>query len=187
VGTKFDSFTGASKGLHFRQFHEDETLARAFNRLCATHWVRCRSDLKTRKGNTDLKAKIDRQSAAVNYDLQAKCSKDARVWFNENWSRDKNTIYLDFTNHYNAEHNKCFILVEYHYKTLLLDASEWTNDVTLMDVYENAKYGEFAENHFTHFKTTITNTDEVITCEVQGTKCKTSDEFNHLVQPYMNN
>ena len=157
--------------------------------ICVGLFAGCDADriAKLEKDNADLKAKVDRQDAATLYDLKAKCAKDAKIWFNENWSRDKNTVLLDFTNHYNAEHNKCFILVEYHYKTLLLDASEWTNDVTLMDVYENAKYGEFAVNHFTNFKTTITNTDEVITCDVQGAKCKTSDEFDHLVQPCMNN
>ena len=41
---------------------------------------------KLEKENADLKSKLDRQSAVVNYDLQAKCSKDARAWFNENWS-----------------------------------------------------------------------------------------------------
>jgi hypothetical protein len=34
-----------------------------------------------------------------------------------NWagSRDKNTILLDFRNHYNKKENKCFGFVEWHY------------------------------------------------------------------------
>jgi hypothetical protein len=59
------------------------------------------------KENAALKAKVDKADVALNLDLQAKCSKDARTWFNQNWPRDKNTIMLDFTNHYNAKFNKC--------------------------------------------------------------------------------
>jgi hypothetical protein len=87
--------------------------------ICVGLLAGCDADriAKLEKENTELKAKVDRQEAAMNYDLQAKCSKDAHVWFNKNWSRDKNTILLDFTNHYNAKFNKCLILVEYHYNS----------------------------------------------------------------------
>ncbi len=34
---------------------------------------------------------------------------------------------------------------------------------------------------------TIHLTEEVIVCEVLDKKCKTVQEFNSLVQPYMNN
>ena len=51
------------------------------------------------KQNQALQAEISKSSTTADYDLQAKCSKDAREWFNENWSRDKDTILLDFTNH----------------------------------------------------------------------------------------
>src|SRR5580765_997419 len=76
----------------------------------------------------------------ADYDLQAKCSKDARVWFKENWRSDKDTALLDFTNHYNKKQNKCFILVEYHYNSNLVAGtrgSSWTNIMTLWDLYEN--------------------------------------------------
>ena len=38
------------------------------------------------KENAELKAKVDKADVARDYDLQAKCSKDARAWFNKNWS-----------------------------------------------------------------------------------------------------
>jgi len=58
---------------------------------------------KLEKQVQELQAKTSKQDAIAEYDLQAKCSKDARAWFNENWSRDKDTILLDFTNHYKQE------------------------------------------------------------------------------------
>jgi hypothetical protein len=144
------------------------------------------------KQNEELKAQMAKQNAAADFDLQAKCSTAARTWFNGNWastSRDKDTILLDFTNHYNAKQNRCFILVEYHYNSKLANAggTSWTNDRILTDVYENAKYADFTENHVTNLKPTLRVGDEVITCEVQGNKCKTQDEFDRLISPYMNN
>jgi hypothetical protein len=140
------------------------------------------------KQNEELKAEIKKGQAMADYDLQAKCSKDARVWFNENWSRDKDTVLLDFSNHYNKKENKCFISVEYHYNNHFgaPGGSAWTNHITLWDIYENIKYGDFAENHYTVYKPTISSSDEMIMCELLGQKCKAVDEFNNLVRPYLN-
>jgi hypothetical protein len=159
---------------------------------CCVLLAGCDADrlAKLEKENAELKAKLDQQSAAVNYDLQAKCSKDSRIWFNENWnSRDKKTILLDFTNHYNVRRNQCFILVEYHYNSSYPGENGWSwmGDQNLYDVYENAKYGEFTEGHETITKPSLSVKDRVITCDVQGDKCKTGEEFNTLVAPYMNN
>jgi hypothetical protein len=142
------------------------------------------------KQNTELKAQLAKEKDTTrDFDLQAKCSKDARIWFNQNWSRDKDTILLDFSNHYNAEHNKCFILTESHYNSHFANpgGNSWANDMTLTDVYENAKYAEFVENHVTDVKPTLNVANEVITCDVQGAKCKTGEEFDNLIRPYMNN
>jgi hypothetical protein len=144
---------------------------------------------KLEKENADLKAKVEKQNPVVVYDLQAKCSKDARIWFNENWSRDKNTILLDFTNHYDAKLNKCFILVEYHYKSDFAGpgGNSWTNDMSLTDVQQNAKLAYFAENHITNWKPEYSLRNEVISCNVLDKECKTGDEFNNLVSDYMSN
>jgi hypothetical protein len=142
---------------------------------------------KLEKENADLKAKVEKQNPMVVYDLQAKCSKDARIWFNENWSRDKNTILLDFTNHYDARLNKCFILVEYHYKSDFAGpgGNSWTNDMSLTDVQQNAKLAYFAENHITNLKPQLNTHEEVISCNVLGKECKTADEFDNLFSHYM--
>jgi hypothetical protein len=141
---------------------------------------------KLEKKNQELQEEVNRRQAAVDYDLQAKCSRDAKQWFKENWSTtDKTTILLDFTNHYNKRLNKCFISVEYHY-SLGGDAS-WTNHISLWDVYENARYANFSENHMVFYKPEIRTRDNVLSCEVVDNKCKTLDEFNGLTADYMNN
>ena len=140
------------------------------------------------KQNAEIKAQLVKQNATTDFDLQAKCSTAAKTWFNENWSRDKDTILLDHSSHYNAKQNKCFILVEYHYNSHFggPGTESWANSMTIMDVFENAKYADFGESHITHFKPTTTVDDHVITCNVQGNNCKTMEEFNNLIRPYMN-
>jgi hypothetical protein len=57
----------------------------------------------------------------------------------------------------------------------------------LWDVYENSKYGSFAENNMIFFKPTLHPESSVVICEVLNKNCKTLNEFNDLVRPYMNN
>ena len=62
------------------------------------------------------KQDAERNNTVTGYDLQVKCSKDAKAWFSENWSpTPKQTLSLDYRNHYNKSQNKCFILVDYHF------------------------------------------------------------------------
>ena len=142
---------------------------------------------KLEKENADLKAQVEKQNAALDYSLQEKCSKDARTWFNENWSGDKDTILLNFTNHFNAKENRCFILVEYHYKSNFAGpgGNSWTNLMSLTDVNQNAKLAYFAENHVTNWKPEYSLRNEVISCNVLDKECKTGDEFNNLISHYM--
>jgi hypothetical protein len=132
----------------------------------------------------ELTAEVKKFTAAGDYDFQAKCSRDAKGWFNEKWPRDKATILLDYTNHYQKASNKCFILVEYHYS--MGPNGSWVNDMMLYDVYENAKYGNFGQHNFVYLKPEYHSESLLLTCELLGTKCKTIDQFNDLVRPYMN-
>jgi hypothetical protein len=108
--------------------------------------------------------------------------------FNENFERDKDTILLTFINHHNRKQNKCFIFTEFHYNSQLAgpNGSSWSNLITVWDIYENSKFGDFAVNHYTYYKPEIITHDEVITCEVSGRQCKTDAEFNNLIHSYMN-
>lgn len=149
--------------------------------------VGCGQDQKIanlEKQNQELKAEVEKSRPTIDYNLQEKCSKDAKNWFNENWQADKNTKLLQFTNHYNKTLNECLILVERHYS---VDKNAWTNDTTLWNVYENDKYGSFAANTTTYFKPEFHTETEVITCELSDNKCKNIEEFSALVHPYLNN
>ena len=142
------------------------------------------------KENADLKAQIEKDHTARDYDLQAKCSKDARAWFKEGWDRDKDTILLDFTNHYNRASNSCFIRVEYHHysNTFSKTITEWNNDISLWNVYENDQIGEFLETHTLDFSGGGSkSTDKVLTCAVNGKKCSSLDELVAMTNPYMSN
>jgi len=139
---------------------------------------------KLEKQNQDLQAEIKKDHAAADYEMQAKCAKDSKVWFNENWQSDKTTLLLNYTNHYNRSLNKCFIEVEYHYR---LFGDSWVNDIMVWDIYENEKYGNVSVNHMVYLKPEFHDSESVSGCEVYGRKCKTVDEFNGLVSPYMSN
>jgi quinol monooxygenase YgiN len=133
----------------------------------------------------ELQAKVSKDQAAMDYDLQEKCAKDAKAWFNENWERgEKGTTLLNETHHFNKAQNKCFIVVEYHYDQL--PAPSWVNHISLWDVIENTQYATFAQNHFIDYKNSF-NRDNVITCEFNGTKCKTLEEFSNLISTYTSN
>jgi hypothetical protein len=138
------------------------------------------------KQNEELKAEMTKNHAATaavaDYDLQAKGSKDAKIFFNEGWRRDKDTQYLDYSNHYNKAMNKCFILVEHHYA--MVPEGSWGNDMMLWDVYEPVKYGSLFELHLNN---SLPNANRVSTCESIDNKCTNLDEFNGLVRPYLNN
>lgn len=116
-------------------------------------------------------------------DFQAKCSKDARVWFNENWQRDKTTTYLDFENHYNKKLGKCFIFVQWNYND---DAGpSWYSDSLLANIYENAKVANFHVYHEYNRDPGVASSDRMVSCHINGVNCKSSDEFEKTMRPYM--
>jgi hypothetical protein len=66
-------------------------------------------------------------------------------------------------------------------------APSWVNNVSLWDVNENTEHANFAQNHLVDYKNSSFNDDSVITCECNGTKCKTLDEFSKLISTYTSN
>jgi hypothetical protein len=136
------------------------------------------------KKNKELQAQLDKQKLG-NLESQAKCSRDAKVWFSEQWQRDKSTLVLDYKTHYNEKMNRCFILVEFNYD--VSKSGSWVNDLSLWDVYENGKYGQFSESHIVSTNSHIGNVDRVVVCNVPSQRCKTASEFDALLSQYMNN
>jgi hypothetical protein len=147
----------------------------------------CESEKLTEleKQNKELHAKIEKQeSAKEDYELQGKCSSEAKMFFSQGWDRDRDTIILDYWNHYNKAMNKCFISVEFHYH-YPSNSSSWINDISIWDVLENEKYGQYSESHDITPAPNFQVRDSLIECEVVGHKCKTIDEFNNLRRPYL--
>jgi hypothetical protein len=138
---------------------------------------------RVEKENAELKAQLNEKNITRNYDLEARCSKDAKAWFHEHYQPDKDTLLLDFTNHYNLASNQCFVLVELHLNTG--GEGSWVNNMSLWNVYENSRYGNFSEDHDIDSKNGSTN--HVFECEMLGSECTTINQFNGLAQTYMSN
>lgn len=138
------------------------------------------------KQTQQLQAQVRKDQAATDYDLAAKCSRDAKAWFKENYSADTKTVTLDYTNHYNKSLNKCFVAVEHHYFLWgnFVDGA-WVTSIMLWDIYENSRYGNFAQHHLISKSQTFS--DSVLTCELSDKKCTTVEQFNELVRPYLSN
>jgi hypothetical protein len=93
------------------------------------------------------------------FELQEKCGGISREFFKNEFSRE--TSY--YRNHYNKKMNKCFILVTGLYTTFK----------SLNDVNENKRYG------------VLLITKDGIGCDVLEKKCKSEQEWDSLVKPYM--
>jgi hypothetical protein len=116
-------------------------------------------------------------------ELQEKCAKQAALLFKEDgWKAQKDHI-ASFGSHYNTKLNRCFIEIE--------DFNQvGTNSVTtksVIDAFEGKPYGAYMWK-----SDAVKKYWEVppMGCEVtvaDGTKktCKSADEFDELVRPYM--
>ncbi|MFY9560859.1 MAG: hypothetical protein WAQ52_11545 [Terriglobales bacterium] len=139
---------------------------------------------KLEKQNQELQAEIKkRDNAAGDLQSQARCSKDAKTWFKENWPSGGNTLMVDYSNHYNKARNQCFAFVEYHFA--VGTEGSWLNSITLWNLYENEKVGEFIERHTIYKGDVLPPEQHMVTCTVYGTTCKGIDEFNRLSGTYM--
>jgi len=96
--------------------------------------------------------------------LRIKCEKECEAWV----KADQEEFFSDkFThqNHYNTRLNKCFILVNYTKK----------QSKFLREINENKIYGSFRSK----------NDGTTILCNVLEKTCKTGEEWNALVKPFM--
>jgi hypothetical protein len=139
---------------------------------------------KLEKQNQELLAEVKKDNAVADYDLQAKCAHDSKIWFNENWGHpEKDTLLLNYSNHYNKRLNKCFIIVEYHHSLFGLS---WANNESVWDIYENSEYGSVIVTHMIYQNPEFREEESVGSCKVYGKDCKTLDEFDNLARPYLN-
>jgi hypothetical protein len=96
------------------------------------------------KQTTELPDQLRQQQQAADLDLQAKCGKNAKTWFDEHWSVDKNTTLLDYSNHYNKSINKCFVLAHRNY-WMDTKSPYLMKTAHIYDVYENLERGSVTQ------------------------------------------
>ncbi|HKW02284.1 MAG TPA: hypothetical protein VJN96_20850 [Vicinamibacterales bacterium] len=159
------------------------TAARAAMFALALLSVSCDSQrlAKLEAENKDLRQQIDGLKRTNNLDVQAKCAKDAREFFNKDWAtgRDDKTQLLDFSNHYNESMNRCFILINYNF---LMGSSGWSQTASLYDVYDHLQVGDFAALNIYRNGADQTTVNR---CSVAGIQCTSGAEFNERIRPFM--
>jgi hypothetical protein len=115
------------------------------------------------------------------YELQEKCSKRAEEKFREAYGngteqREDGLWSSDYTNHYNTDKNKCYVLLNTthmpNYKTFF----RFSIAKRLFDINENDEIAAFFK-----FDTYKDPSD----CRVLNKKCNSQEEWNSLVKPYM--
>jgi hypothetical protein len=135
------------------------------------------------KQNRDLSAKLELLSKGKTLDLQEQCARQARQEFKFlKWDGEP---FASYTNHYNGHLNKCFIEIQN------TDTKAARPDIfiskTLSDAFEGKGYGEYnwksakGKKYWEVppflCKVTVESGDEKI--------CHSSEEFDGLIKPYM--
>ena len=115
-------------------------------------------------------------SSKDDYELQERCGKRAEESFRREWgngikSVEGEKMSADYSNHYNKKLNKCFVLL-----SVSGMSKKYYNSIMLYDVNESRTYGSF-------FKLEYDRPPNQ--CQVLGKKCKSEDEWNSFVRPYM--
>lgn len=122
-------------------------------------------------------------TAIEEYELQEHCGKRAAELFNKKYG-SSGVIYTkngqgmaEYTNHYNKKLKKCFVLLTYRnipYK----DKSQQSSIMhQLYDINENKRYGDYFKSDGMSVPTSCTVDGQVM--------CRSEQEWNALVQPYM--
>jgi hypothetical protein len=116
------------------------------------------------------------QNPKEQYQLQEQCGKRCEEYFkNENGNgtiNDKEQFgNVSYQSHYNRKMNKCLILL--NEKGIKKNNDKIYKMNTLLDVNEKKKFGFFY------------NFGTLTFCDVLEKKCKSEEEWNSLVKPYM--
>lgn len=134
---------------------------------------------KLEKENADLKARVDQQNDVVSLGKQEKCSNAAANWVRANFRPgDRSMMMFDYTNHFNQKQNKCLVLVEYQYQGS--KSGRVTDNRGVWNVFENTLLANYSAPY--------PEPGEAWTgaCDVGGATCHSSDEFDNLIHPLMN-
>jgi hypothetical protein len=118
-------------------------------------------------------------SARDQYEMREKCGKLAREWFKKEWGDGiSNTasalVVTNFQNHYSGRYNTCFMELESTSTAKGGKSAGSFHSITLWDMNDNKDYGSFMESRHR------------VACTVENKTCRSLDEWNELIKPYMN-
>jgi len=120
------------------------------------------------------------------YELQERCGKLTKNAFEREWGRDgvvnneDSRMLANYRNHYNAKLNKCFYLqsVAIFPKSKEQGISE---EVLLYDLNENKAYGYF--HRMRKYGSGAPEAPD--NCHVLENYCRSDNEWESLIKPYM--
>lgn len=111
------------------------------------------------------------------YELQEQCVKRSKEYFNKKFGNEivitkDGMIIRNYTNYYNKKQNKCFFLLT---STHTFNNKKEDNLLLedLLDINENKEYGYYIGR------------GKKIGCFFLDKSCKSEEEWNSLVKPYM--
>ena len=123
----------------------------------------------------------------VQYELQERCGKTCKDAFEREWGRngvvnnDDGQMRATYQNHYSVRLNKCFYLEEV--TTYPINKTQSVHeDQVLYDINENKQYGNF---HRMYNYVGPYGDIPPATCYVLDKPCRSKNEWDALVRPYM--
>ena len=119
-------------------------------------------------------------SVKEDYELQERCGKRAAELFEKYYGDGISSGMLsNYTCHYNKKLNKCFVLLKstgYPKKEKGKRDLGYSTDKGLWDINENKQFGQFI---------ILSKAPETMYCEVLEKKCRSENEWDAWVKPYM--
>lgn len=121
-----------------------------------------------------------RDTRAETYELQERCAKDAAAWYKHTWEDTKGiqNLVSNYTNHYNTKSGRCMLMVTSSTfgKTKETGVPYTLVSKSLIDVLENRDVAAF--DH-------VSTRPQPMQCEFDGIRCESSQEWDALAKPYM--
>jgi len=138
------------------------------------------------ENKTKKQSSVSAKNIKEDYDLQERCGKQSKEWFEKEWgSENSNTssdildVNIFYSNHYNKKQNKCFVLLTHKIKSKVKEKYSLTVK-SMIDINENNSYGLLQVQY-------IPEGDiiKIMDCKVLDKSCNSEKEWNKLVKPYM--
>jgi hypothetical protein len=107
-------------------------------------------------------------------ELKEKCHKLSDQFYKDYFKDKKGVVYSYNKNHYSNKLNSCFMYVEERYKVAEVKSRLDVNRLINLD-----------DKKLIGALTYYPNTIKIEECYVADRKCKSINEFNNLIKPYM--